>query len=50
MLVRGSHWFGHFELLQPPETELDDAAFRTHAHAVGLYRDNYVEQEAKHAA
>lgn len=50
MLVRGTDRFGHFELLQPPETELDDAAVRTHAHAVGLYRDNYVEQEAKHAA
>ena len=50
MLVRGMDRFGHFELLQPPEMELDYAAVRTYAHAAGPYRDIDVEQEAKHSA
>ena len=46
-------WYGpvwSFELLQPPEMELDYAAVRTYAHAAGPYRDIDVEQEAKHSA
>ena len=50
MLVRGSDRHGHFELLGPPDRELDTAAIAAHEHAVSLYRASYVEQEARHAA
>ena len=50
MLVRGVDRYGHFELMDPPGDEFDADAIAAHDHAVGLYRDNYVEQEAKHAA
>lgn len=50
MLVQGEDRHGHFELMTPPAAELDAAAVAAHDHAVGLYRANYVEQEARHAA
>jgi len=50
MLVRGVDRYGHFELLQPATRELDDEGIAKHARAVGLYRDLYIEEEARHAA
>ena len=49
MLVRGEDRFGHFELVEPPTAELDDAAVATHDRAMALYRDAYLEEEARHA-
>jgi non-haem Fe2+, alpha-ketoglutarate-dependent halogenase len=49
MLVRGQHR-GGFELVTPPRAELDEAGVAIHERAVALYRANYVEQEARHAA
>lgn len=50
MLVRGRVAPEAFELMAPPEAELDASALAAHDRAVGLYRDNYIEQEARHAA
>lgn len=49
MLVRGTDRHGHFELVGPPESELDETALRTHERATGLYRDAYLEEEIRHA-
>ena len=49
MLVRGSDNYGHFEMMDPPAGELDAAAIAAHDRAVSLYRDNYLEQEPRHA-
>lgn len=49
VLVRGEDRFGHFELLAPPKTELDADSLAVHAHAVGLYHEIYVAEEARHA-
>ena len=49
MLVRGRDRYGHFELVEPPSAELDDEAIATHARAMALYRDAYIEEEARHA-
>jgi hypothetical protein len=49
MLVRGTDRYGHFELVGPPKAELDDEAVATHDRAIALYRDAYLEEEAKHA-
>ncbi len=49
MLVRGEDRWGHFELIDPPKTELDADAVAAHDRAVGLYRETYCEQEALHA-
>jgi non-haem Fe2+, alpha-ketoglutarate-dependent halogenase len=49
MLVRGTDRYGHFELVGPPKAELDDEAVATHDRAMALYRDAYLEEEAKHA-
>lgn len=49
MLVRGIDRYGHFELVGPPKRELDDEAVATHDRAMALYRDAYLEEEAKHA-
>ena len=49
MLVRGEDRYGHFELVGPPAAELDDEAIATHDRAMALYRDAYLEEEAKHA-
>lgn len=50
MLVRGVDRYGHFELVEPARAELDAQGIATHARAVGLYRDLYIEEEARHAA
>jgi hypothetical protein len=49
MLVRGTDRYGHFELVGPPKAELDDEAVATHDRAMSLYRNAYLEEEAKHA-
>lgn len=50
MRVRGIDHYGHFELQAPPAGEFDAAAIAAHERAVSLYRNNYVKQEARHAA
>ena len=49
MLVRGADRFGHFELVEPPKAELDPEGVAVHDKAVALYRDCYLEEEARHA-
>jgi len=49
MLVRGADRYGHFELVQPAQAELDAAGVAAHDRAVALYRDCYLEEEARHA-
>lgn len=49
MLVRGVDRHGHFERVEPPKAELDGEGLATHEWAVGLYRDAYLEEEARHA-
>lgn len=48
MLVRGVDRYGHFELAEPAQTELDAQGIARHQRAVGLYRDLYLEEEARH--
>ncbi len=48
MLVRGEDRFGNFQLLRPPERELDDDAVANHRLGVGLYHANYAAEEARH--
>lgn len=50
MLVRGVDRFGHFELVDGAQAELDAQGIATHQRAVGLYRDLYLEEEVRHAA
>ena len=49
MLVRGTDRFGHFESVEPPNAELDADSVAIHDWAVGLYRNAYLEEEARHA-
>ena len=49
MLVRGEDHYGHFEIIGPPNGELDSEAVATHERAMALYRDAYLEEEARHA-
>ena len=49
LLVRGSDRYGHFEAAEWPEQELGAREVATHARAIGLYRDAYLEEEARHA-
>lgn len=49
MLVRGVDRYGHFELVEPAKAELDPEGLAAHERAVGLYRDLYIEEEARHA-
>jgi non-heme Fe2+,alpha-ketoglutarate-dependent halogenase len=48
-LVRGTDRYGHFELVEPATTELAPEAVAIHDRAVALYRDCYLEEEARHA-
>ena len=50
MLVRGADRFGHFERVEPPKAELDPEGMAVHDKAVALYRDCYLEEEARHAS
>jgi non-haem Fe2+, alpha-ketoglutarate-dependent halogenase len=49
LLVRGRDTGGHFDLLPPPEGELDPAALARHEDVYRRYRDNYAEQIERHA-
>jgi hypothetical protein len=49
MLVRGEDRYGHFELVEPAAVELAPEAVAVHDRAVALYRDLYIEEEARHA-
>ena len=49
MLVRGEDRYGHYDLVSPPENNMDQQARRVHRDAVERYRANYAEQEARHA-
>lgn len=50
MLVRGIDRYQHFELVEPAQAELDARGIAMHERAVGLYRDLYIEEEARHLA
>jgi hypothetical protein len=49
MLVRGVDRYNHFERVGPPKAELDAQAIATHERATTLYRNCYLEEEARHA-
>ncbi|MGQ0583810.1 MAG: phytanoyl-CoA dioxygenase family protein [Reyranella sp.] len=49
LLVRGTDRYGNFEPADWPKEELGDSEVRMHERAVSLYRDGYLEEEAKHA-
>jgi non-heme Fe2+,alpha-ketoglutarate-dependent halogenase len=49
MLVRGSDRFGHFEPVAPAEAELNPEGIAVHERVVALYRNGYLEAEARHA-
>jgi hypothetical protein len=49
LLVRGTDRYGHFEPASFAENELGENEVKMHAHVMGLYRDAYLEEEAKHA-
>jgi non-haem Fe2+, alpha-ketoglutarate-dependent halogenase len=48
LLVRGRDTGGHFDLLPPPEGELDDAALARHEDVYRRYLGNYKEQIERH--
>lgn len=48
MLVRGEDRYGHFELIEAPKGELDEAGLAAHDLATRRYRDNYLEQVERH--
>jgi non-haem Fe2+, alpha-ketoglutarate-dependent halogenase len=50
MLVRGKDTFGHFDLIDPPKAERDEAALAAHLQINSRYRDNYNEMVQRHAA
>lgn len=49
-LVRGIDRYGHFEPVAWPSVELGAAEVAAHERATSLYRDGYLEEEARHAA
>jgi non-heme Fe2+,alpha-ketoglutarate-dependent halogenase len=49
LLVRGTDRYGHFETTTWPTEELGKAEVAAHERAISLYRDGYLEEEAKHA-
>jgi ectoine hydroxylase-related dioxygenase (phytanoyl-CoA dioxygenase family) len=48
MLVRGVDTYGHFELVEPPSAERDEAALAVHQRVTDRYRENYREQVKRH--
>lgn len=50
MLMRGEDNWGHFDLVNPPSSELGADAIAAHENAVAQYRETYLEQEALHAS
>jgi hypothetical protein len=49
LLVRGTDRYGHFQSADWPRDELGQAEVAMHERAMGLYRDAYLEEEARHA-
>lgn len=49
-LVRGADRFGHFEAVAWPVVELGAVEVAAHERATSLYRDGYLQEEARHAA
>jgi non-haem Fe2+, alpha-ketoglutarate-dependent halogenase len=49
MLVRGVDRYQHFERVEPPAAELDAPGIAAHERATTLYRNAYLEEEARHA-
>ena len=49
MLVRGEDTYGHFDLVEPPSAERDDAALAVHQRVSDRYRENYKIQVTRHA-
>jgi non-heme Fe2+,alpha-ketoglutarate-dependent halogenase len=49
LLVRGVDRYGHFESASWPTEELGTKEVKEHERVVGLYRDGYLEEEARHA-
>jgi non-heme Fe2+,alpha-ketoglutarate-dependent halogenase len=49
LLVRGTDRYGHFEAAAWPAEELGKNEVATHERAMSLYRDAYLEEEARHA-
>ena len=49
MLVRGVDRYNHFERVEPPRAELDAQSVAAHERATTLYRNCYLEEEARHA-
>ena len=49
LLVRGTYRYGHFETAAWPTEELGKNEVAMHEHAMSLYRDAYLEEEARHA-
>ena len=50
MLVRGQDRYGHFDLIDPPKAELDEAGIATHQAVNQAYNDNYNLQVQRHEA
>jgi non-haem Fe2+, alpha-ketoglutarate-dependent halogenase len=50
MLVRGEDSYGHFDLIDPPSAERDEAALAVHQEVSDRYRANYRVQVERHAA
>jgi non-heme Fe2+,alpha-ketoglutarate-dependent halogenase len=50
MLVRGEDRYGHFDLVDPPTAERDEAACAVHQLVSDRYRANYNEQVKRHEA
>jgi hypothetical protein len=49
LLVRGTDRYGHFEPTAWPKDELGEGELKVHERAMSLYRDAYLEEEARHA-
>jgi non-haem Fe2+, alpha-ketoglutarate-dependent halogenase len=49
MLVRGEDSYGHFDLIDPPAAERNDAALAVHQEVSDRYRANYTVQVQRHA-
>jgi non-heme Fe2+,alpha-ketoglutarate-dependent halogenase len=49
LLVGGTDRYGHFEAVAWPAEELGKNEVATHERAMSLYRDAYLEEEARHA-
>jgi hypothetical protein len=49
LLVRGTDRCGHFEPVAWPKDELGENELKVHERAISLYRDAYLEEEARHA-